>query len=936
MTLGDCCILREVTGGESDNSGTSADYEFDTEVYRDSGSFTLSGTTGIQVTDAGPYLLVSSQSHDATGTTRSELLAAPRINGTDQLYGQHSSYVRRASDGNVGRSCGMTILELAANDTVTIGHSRKDSNTGSGLLTRRAGEGHISLVKLDDGWEYFLGRGTASQTLTNSVVTPPGAVRETALTWTDLQINTQDRIDSEYTHNTVTNNDEITLAGETNYLICFTVKFYNSLGARRNGVARLEIDGSPVFGSITTGYARGSNDCRNPVAAGAVIYTARTADEVLKLQAAAENESSGNLDVQEFAICIVKLGTSNGTRGFGAYNLSDFDADTAVATFNPVSWTTLGIVGLGGFSIDGTVDSRINLTQKNPGRYLLWSAFATTRDAINNTRKRPTMRLRYNDNSSDVELPYGYGDNYNRGDQSTTSTWMAGGIAGGVYDLSAPQYIEASANDAATTTNADHIWMARDVAFFGLKLDTLQASAADIEIVDREAGLVLGAATPSIDQGANVSDTDAEILVGAPAVAVAVGVLFADTDPQAVLAATDPDVAQGTNQEIESGALLLGASAPSSGTGIGIEAEPGRLLFEGPDPVVGVGVGIADADPDLRLSGFEPTVGSGVLISQDGSVLLGAPVPETATGVVITQDGSVLLLGPEPQVAAGVAFSASAAPLTVDAAPSAVGVGINVSDLDSSLLLGDLDGAASTGVLIQQDGSLLITSTDPVVEQGSRFAAAVGQLVVEAPEALPGLGVSITEDGEIVLGAPSPTTTTGTEVDTEILAGPAVLVLGLKGVRIVNGTQYFHNRERIQNKLIELAQDGVFLPAQFSPTTGMMKILDLDYDQVSPSAVLCDEVNTLATDPRRNRQTGRRERTTWTFELQLVFAQAVSVEVFERELAENVPLIKKDETKGLPQVRLNWLDTRYEHPPLQQPSSGTRATMTFEADLSPV
>ena len=241
-----------------------------------------------------------------------------------------------------------------------------------------------------------------------------------------------------------------------------------------------------------------------------------------------------------------------------------------------------------------------------------------------------------------------------------------------------------------------------------------------------------------------------------------------------------------------------------------------------------------------------------------------------------------------------------------------VGLGVLVSPATGSLELGQLDPSVAFGVLVSATtGSLELGQLDPTFSS-----------------------ILVASAGPLLLGAPTPTVELGNALVLAVPSGK--LLVGNIGVLVLNGKQYLLNRSRIVNALRERAGLGMFLPARIDPNTGAMQVLYSDYDRIKPSYIGVDEINSLARRPLRNRQTERRERAAWNFELDLQFVQAASVEVFERDIASSVPVLARDAANDLQQVRLNWLDTRYEHPPSQNSSSGTRAIMTFEAVLSPV
>ena len=77
------------------------------------------------------------------------------------------------------------------------------------------------------------------------------------------------------------------------------------------------------------------------------------------------------------------------------------------------------------------------------------------------------------------------------------------------------------------------------------------------------------------------------------------------------------------------------------------------------------------------------------------------------------------------------------------------------------------------------------------------------------------------------------------------------------------------------------------------------------------------------------------ERVRWPWQLHVTFNQQVTVELFEKAITANPPVLPRTATQDQ-QVRLVLTNSRYVHPPEQSPSGGTRAVFDFDAELSPV
>lgn len=153
--------------------------------------------------------------------------------------------------------------------------------------------------------------------------------------------------------------------------------------------------------------------------------------------------------------------------------------------------------------------------------------------------------------------------------------------------------------------------------------------------------------------------------------------------------------------------------------------------------------------------------------------------------------------------------------------------------------------------------------------------------------------------------------------------------------RTVNGTTYYFQKERIHNKLVSLAQLGLFFPVGYDRDSDMMGIDGLDTATVAPKSIETNETISRMGPARRNRTDGRRDRLSWTWELYLDFQEEVALEIFERELLSQPPILPRVVDQELQQVTLNLVDCGYSHPPEHESTSGTQAKLIFDAVLGP-
>lgn len=140
-------------------------------------------------------------------------------------------------------------------------------------------------------------------------------------------------------------------------------------------------------------------------------------------------------------------------------------------------------------------------------------------------------------------------------------------------------------------------------------------------------------------------------------------------------------------------------------------------------------------------------------------------------------------------------------------------------------------------------------------------------------------------------------------------------------------------KTRIQNKLIEILQEGPFYGVSYDSTTRLLTVGD--GSAVTPSSVAVQETRAIFDVSERNRQTFRRDRTTWQWLAIVKFENEVSSEEFEQIVLADPPTLESDSSEGLRAVRLDFLNADYRHPPQQQSSNGSQIEYEIQAVLYP-
>lgn len=262
MPGGDKCILREETGLE--NVIGTVVVPFDTTVVQDQIYSVSAGRDQVTVSETGHYLVAYNfgvADISPGSTTRMEINAAIRINGTPQPFGRAARYLRGTATSlqNDDRMfvSGSAILSLTAGDVVSIEAVRTDNQlTVAVRLPASVSGSGLQIIKLNDDWPYLrLSRTAAASAATRTFQ---------GFEWTGQQ-----EVDAAgFAHSTSTNPEQVRLVGATSaarYLVCYNVAARYTSGTRIAASARLLLDdgtgGVEIEGSWLTGYAFSGQSC---------------------------------------------------------------------------------------------------------------------------------------------------------------------------------------------------------------------------------------------------------------------------------------------------------------------------------------------------------------------------------------------------------------------------------------------------------------------------------------------------------------------------------------------------------------------------------------------------------------------------------------------------------------------------------------------------
>ena len=429
-TPGEVAVYREATAGDAITTA-NFDNDWDTTVREDS-SFSLvtPANTNIQLL-SGHYAVMYGIRFDSTGgTKRSEVQSQLNLNGTDIPIGWSHGYTNRNSGANELFTAGGGIIDVATdNDALIVQSFRTDANTASGI-GRVSGSAGMSLLKLDDTWDYIRLSRTIAQ------------AGPTSATWVDVQYDSQEEYDTgSFTHSTVTNNNNITLDTVGHYLV-----FANTYGAisgssdRTLVRQRLTLGGTEIDGTLTTVYIRGDSNGNSTqegsVALGTIIETT-AASQILNVEVNRGdgttpytiNEDDVGTYVNRSGLTIVKLPD---TADYIRLNDSGAD-DMNPATLGFLGWNTEDEIDTDSFT-HSTVTNDNRITVNAAEDYL----FLTTNYAVDAGVAHGLWNQGWRKNSGSL-LTYGQSGNFNR-DLGAIDT---GNWSGVIFDsMAANDYIE--------------------------------------------------------------------------------------------------------------------------------------------------------------------------------------------------------------------------------------------------------------------------------------------------------------------------------------------------------------------------------------------------------------------------------------------------------------------------------------------------------------
>lgn len=133
--------------------------------------------------------------------------------------------------------------------------------------------------------------------------------------------------------------------------------------------------------------------------------------------------------------------------------------------------------------------------------------------------------------------------------------------------------------------------------------------------------------------------------------------------------------------------------------------------------------------------------------------------------------------------------------------------------------------------------------------------------------------------------------------------------------------------KRISDALIAKAKAAQWVSVTYDDDGNMVQGAT-----VLPKSVLTNETQGTFDIDKRHGQSFRDKRTLWRWELLVCFDEQVILERFEDDCTCNPIYIPRDTANGIDTpLLLRLRSTEAQHPPQNQPSNGTEAKFTFDA-----
>lgn len=301
-----------------------------------------SNSQNLQIDEAGKYF-ISVNIPLSGAVTRGSVGGIVQLNGSTVEGGLFRQGYIRNDDGNTTSSIHWTgIVETTnPNDTLTVAVQQLAS---AGTITTGGEKATLFAQKLPETSVYY---GKAVETTAGANWNPTS---KTTVAWA-----TDDIVDDNvYTHDTSTNNHQVTVEQDGDYLLSFNLAHTSTL-QRSNPIVTVQVDGSDITGAVSqTGYNRGASGHDEASNQLLVPLVGLSAGQVVTVSVQAE-DITGTVDDDTPATLML---WQKGYATSGTLTSAVYDAGF------PADWEALTVsnTGAGSISVKARTDSSSDMS----------------------------------------------------------------------------------------------------------------------------------------------------------------------------------------------------------------------------------------------------------------------------------------------------------------------------------------------------------------------------------------------------------------------------------------------------------------------------------------------------------------------------------------------------------------------------------------------
>lgn len=383
MSAGDFKVMRNASNTDAiPSSGSDLLLLWDTAVSNKGSGITYSAGT-FTLGEIGRFLVMCSDQYgttDTTNNTRTNAKTTFTLAGTELITGYSTGFIRKSGGSQEFINFSSGIIEVTTTagtgDELQIRSERADAY--SPAINRIADRSGITIVKLDDSWDY--GRYHSSANTTSSA--SDGA----AVT---MNIQTEDEEDLTFTRTTNT----VDIATGNLVLAVYSLKCEDgTAGGRQEFQGRLTLGGTVVPGSYTQTYIRDYLDEEWGGMSNVCLLKPTSGDD---LEVELVTREAGGTATFEASLQLVEL-PSTATAAIMEATGGDFN--TSATNF---TWDTLPYIDTDDFTATA---GNANIDIDKDGDYLVFASQGCTAAS---TAARAVPALSFRVNTTDDETAGG-------------------------------------------------------------------------------------------------------------------------------------------------------------------------------------------------------------------------------------------------------------------------------------------------------------------------------------------------------------------------------------------------------------------------------------------------------------------------------------------------------------------------------------------------